>query len=251
MSTAAHRSASSRHLQLAPATDGLDPAGPEGSPVWSMMRPPLLRVCAGEALLLTDDDVNLVDLVNQASAISPWLLDDDADPDQYRLAEVLLDHLCHKYGTQRRGKGDRLKNLESAYRRHLLPFLIELDASLPADQRGVASKRLRHLEKLPAILAGDAPLPAATVAGDRLNRRGIACIFLDLRDASNVVSGGARALDVALRDGAIELHADVQTGREIVRTADLRTAGLLLERAVQLKHGSSSRWYRWVCCTDR
>lgn len=43
-----------------------------------------------------------------------------------------MEYLCHRFGIQRRGKGHRFKDLESIYRRHLLPFLIELDADLPA-----------------------------------------------------------------------------------------------------------------------
>ncbi len=33
---------------------------------WSVRRPPLVRLCAGEPLLLSDDEVDLVDLINRA-----------------------------------------------------------------------------------------------------------------------------------------------------------------------------------------
>lgn len=234
MSATEGRSAAGRlHLVASPSgvQDEVEAHGEDkANAAWSARRPALLRLCAGEPLLVTDDEIDLVALVNRAREVNPWLLSDDVDPDDYRLAEVLVEHLCHRYGIQRRGKGDRFKNLESIYRRHLLPFLVELAWSLPAEQRGIAGVRLRHLESLPAVLAGDSAPPAATVAGDLLDRRGIACIFLSLDDAARVVDGGARALTVAQTKGLLAEHTDVRTGERIVSTADLRSAGLLLER---------------------
>lgn len=234
MSTASNREDSARYLSL------VDSAAEEGRGVpssqltlakqaWTIGRPPLLRVCAGEPMLLSDGDVDLIALVNRSETIGAWLLDENVDPDEYRLPEVLMEYLCHRYGEQRRGNGDRIRNLESIYRRYLLPFLIELDAALPEERRGVAAKRVRQLEMLPKILAGDAPLPAATVAGDHLNRRAVACVFLNLADAAHVVEGGARALQVALADEIFSTYVDVRTGLDIVRTSDLRAAGLLRE----------------------
>lgn len=228
--TASPRGATSpASLHLLPSTQEA------ATTAWRSHRPPVLRVCAGEALLLTDAEVDLVALVNRARDITTWLLDDSASPNDYRLAEVLLEHVCHRYGIQRIAKGDRVLNLESAYRRHLLPFLIELDASLPEGQQGVAAKRLRHLERLPAVLAGDEPLPAATVAGEQLGRRGVACIFLSLNDAAAVTRGGANAVHRAIEQGRLPVHADTRTGEEIIRSADLRADGLLMER--ETAHG--------------
>ena len=133
-----------------------------------------------------------------------------------------------RHPAPRQGRPDR--NLESIYRRHLLPFLIELDASLPADERGVGRARLRHLERLPGILAGDEQLPAATVAGDQLGRRGIACIFLYLADAAASSREAAVRWRSRCAEGTVPLHTDVRTGADVVRSADLRTAGLLIER---------------------
>jgi hypothetical protein len=50
---------------------------------------------------------------------------------------------------------------------------------MPTTRRRVADLRLKHLPHLPRIriLAGDLRAPAATVAGDRLRRRGAACIW--------------------------------------------------------------------------
>ena len=233
MSAAAGRPRLEGHLRLASDADVGDADGcaTDARAAWAAARPALLRVCAGEPLLLSDDDVDLVALVNRAREVRPWMLDGHVHPDDYRLSEVLVEYLCHRYGIQRRGKGDRIVNLESIYRRHLLPFLIELDAALPPAERGVAAKRLLHLEMLPQILAGDEALPAATVAGEQLGRRGIACIFLGLADAARVVAGGAAALEVVLREGAVPLHTDVRTGADIVRSEDLRAAGVLAERS--------------------
>ena len=123
------------------------------------------------------------------------------------------------------------KSVISVHRRYLVPFLVELAATRPAGRRGVAALTIRHLETLPRMLAGDLPLPAATVAGDRLGRRGVGCIFLALPDAAAVTVGGRAALDRAVADGPVPVHADARTGEPIVRAADLRGAGLLLESA--------------------
>lgn len=142
-----------------------------------------------------------------------------------------MEYLCHRHGVQRRGKGDRITNLKSIYARHLLPFLVELDAGRPPGERGVAHLRVRHLESLPALLAGDTPMPAGTVAGELLNRRGIACVYLSVEDAGRVTDGGPATLEVAIAEGRVKLHPDARTGEAIVRTADLRAAGLLMERS--------------------
>lgn len=240
-----HESARGSHLRLATDPSSAVPSpGPTASSPWTAARPALLRLCAGEALLLHDQDVDLVDLVNRCHEIEPYLIDDDIDPDDFRLAEVLVEYLCHRYGVQRRGKGDRLTNLSSTYRRHLLPFLIELDIARPPDQRGAAALRLRPLEALPKILAGDKPLPAATVAGDLLRRRGVACVYLSREDAGRVVHGGHTALDTALAQGLVDLHTDARTGEGIIRAADLRSASLLLER--EEPHGLSASTARNV-----
>ena len=219
-----------RHLGLVPDDRSLP------APSWSSTeadeRPAVLRLCAGQPLLLGEDDVDLVDLVNSAGDLEALLLDVEADPDEYRLAEVAVEYFCTRYGIQRHGKGDRLKSLISVYRRYLVPFLVELDASRPAGRRGVADLRITHLETLPRVLAGERPLPAATVAGDLLKRRGIGCLFLSRDDAAAVTDGGATALQVTLASGAVALHTDARTGEAIIRTADLRAAGVLIEPPV-------------------
>jgi hypothetical protein len=45
-------------------------------------------------------------------------------------------------------------------------------------RRGIAHLRVLQAEQLQSILSGDKPLPAATVAGDRLRRVAITCLWL-------------------------------------------------------------------------
>lgn len=104
------------HLSLVAGTDRAS---------WAERRPAVLRVCAGEATLLSEDEVDLVQLVNNAHDLDGLLLDDTQDPDDHHLAEVLMEHFCHVYGVTRHAKGDRLVSLISAYRRYLVPFLVE------------------------------------------------------------------------------------------------------------------------------
>lgn len=219
--------AARRHLGLvyaAPQTTAPDSACAPAH------RPALMRLCAGEPLVLTQQECNLVELLNNLEQLTTPLLDPNVDPDQYRLAQVALEHVTSHHGTNRQAEGDRVKSVSSAHRRYLLPFLIELDATRPQDHRGAADLRITHLEALPRVLAGDLPLPAATVAADLLGRKlGIIRVFLTLEDAGQVVDGGDQALAVALATGAVPVHVDVRTGQDIVRAADLRKAGLLLE----------------------
>jgi integrase len=192
-------------------------------------KPALQRVCAGEATVLTEAETDLVALVNDAQRIYDTLLDDEVDPNDYQLAEILLELLVYAYGIERRANGDRVIDVESDLRRYLIPFAVEMAAGMRADGRGVAHLRLKHLQHLPRILAGDLPSPAATVAGDRLRRRGAACIWLILDDAATVTNGGRPALDRAVAAGDVPVHTDARTGANIVMALHLRQAGLLIE----------------------
>ena len=78
------------------------------------------------------------------------------------------------------------------------------------------------------MLAGDKPLPAATVAADRLRRLAIACLWLTPADAAQVCRGGATAVRQALADERLTASTD-RHGQELVFAADLRAAGLLDE----------------------
>lgn len=57
------------------------------------------------------DDVDFVALVNAAGDLVPMLLDLDVDPDEYRLAEVLIEYFCTHHGIHRHAKGDRLQGV--------------------------------------------------------------------------------------------------------------------------------------------
>ena len=194
-------------------------------------RPALQLVCAGVPTLLTEEEVDLVDLVNRADDVIGTLLDLVADPDEYRLAEVLIEHLCRRYGVERHADGDRIASVQSILRRYLIPFLVESDASRPEGHRGVGALRITHLERLPRVLSGDLPQPAATVAGDQLGRRGVACLYLSLPDAARVTQGGKGALEGALAAGSVRVHTDARTGHPVIFTLDLRRAALLRERS--------------------
>jgi hypothetical protein len=241
MSAAQHARASVARLTLVPAPS-LTTAVPAGSgpePSWAARRPAVLRICAGEPLILEDDEVDFVDLANNADQINELLLDDTADPDTYSPTEVAVEYFCYWYGLERHAKGDRVKGVESHYRRYLVPFLVEMEAARPAARRGVAQLRIRDLETLPRVLRGDLPLPAATVAGDLLGRRGIACVYLAPADAARVSTGGLTALEEAVASGAVPVRRDVRTGSDIIAAADLRQAGLLAEP--QTPHGLSKK----------
>ena len=126
---------------------------------------------AGEALLLDDTEVDLVDLVNRASELRGLLLDPDADPSEYRPAEVLVEHLVDHYGTKRHANGERVVGVESGVRRYLLPFLVELSAGREPGRRGIGDLRFLHVDQLPSVLAGHStrcpprPSPGTTWTG--------------------------------------------------------------------------------------
>ena len=131
-------------------------ATPVGTPD---LRPDLARLCDCEPVALVK--VDLIAFVNG----SYDGLDPDVHPDQYTLAEITLERFHSHVGTNRRTKGDRATGIASDLGRYLLPFAIELAAAHPPGRRGIAHLRVPEAEQLQSILAGDKPLPAATVAG--------------------------------------------------------------------------------------
>lgn len=218
----------------APTLRLIQNAGSEAHAVAQVERPLLARVCAGEPLVLTGDEADFIDLLNQGVSHELILLDPGMDPDDVRPAEYVLEYYVHRYGAQRQADGDRAEGLATDYGRYVIPFLVEVAWSLPEDGRGMAALRLTHAERLPHLLAGEQALPAATVAADllrtRLGRpRGSRCLHLELEDAAHVVHGGETALASALHAGHVETVRDTRTGRSLVRPLDLRVAGLLIE----------------------
>ncbi|EYR65321.1 hypothetical protein N866_00625 [Actinotalea ferrariae CF5-4] len=187
---------------------------------------PLLALTDGHPVLLGADDADLIALVNAGTQI----LDPGTDPDQVTPATLQLAWFVHHVGTMRHTDGDRSVNLGSALTRYIVPFLLELAAAKPADARGVADLWFAEAEALPRILSGGAPLPAATVAGDLLRRSALTCVWLPLLDAGQVSHGGTAAVTDAISHRRLSTHRD-GAGHVLVRTADLRTAGLLLEPA--------------------
>jgi len=154
-------------------------------------RSDLVRLCAGEPVAL--EAVDLVAFVNRPYAG----LDPDIHPDQYTLAEIALERFHSHVGTFRRTKGDRAQGIASDMGRYLLPFAIELAAARGPGRGGIAHLRVPQAEQLQSILSGDKPLPAATVAADRLRRRAITCLWLTLADAARVCAEGEAGSDTA------------------------------------------------------
>jgi hypothetical protein len=186
------------------------------------LRPDLVRLCAGEPVAL--GRVDLIAFVN-----GPYAgLDPDVHPDQYTLAEIALERFHSHVGTFRRTKGDRATGIVSDLGRYILPFAIELAATRPPGRQGITDLRVPQAEQLQSILSGDNPLPAATVAGHRLRRVAITCLWLTPADAARVCRGGATALRHAMADDRLTTSAD-RNGHELLFAADLRAAGLLDE----------------------
>jgi integrase len=185
-------------------------------------RSDLARLCAGEPVAL--DRVDLIAFVNGPHTG----LDPDIHPDNYTLAEIALERFHSHVGTFRRTKGDRAQGIASDMGRYILPFAIELAAARPPGRAGIAHLRVPQAEQLQSILSGDKPLPAATVAGDRLRRVAITCLWLTPADAARVCTDGETGLRQAMASGRLTSSTD-RDGRELVFAADLRAAGLLDE----------------------
>ena len=210
------------HLRLVDST-----ADPH---TWDLSRPPALLACAGAPICLTADEADLIRLTNDAASHVGHILEADTDPDDVSTAEYLVEYMMVVYGLNRRAKGDRVVAIESNYRRYLIPYFVE--RSFASRHGGAIAKlRLPDLEAVPRILAGDAPLPAATVAADQFafrDRTGLQCLHLTLRDAAAVVTE-ADALDEALADGRVSTYPDIRSGEDLVRPEELRREGLLTE----------------------
>ena len=194
---------------------------------WLAGRPALLRVCAGEALILGEDDLRLFELIDSVGD-EELLLDPDTAPGEYTLAEVIVDFLSNHHGLDRHAGGRRVRAVAAAAQRYLLPYAVETAHESPS-RRGVAGLRGYDLRPLPRILAGDRRWPAATVAGEVLRRPAVECLWLSLADASRVCRKGE--LRAAVAAGAVQVQPDARTGAEVVSALDLRKAGLLVERA--------------------
>lgn len=220
-----------------------------------------MRICAGEPMLFDNTvDHDLMALINHAGDLFDFIIDREQDPDETRLAEVMVERLCDRHGIDMIAEGQRVSDLAYDIGRWLLPEAVELAQRLPQHRRGVAGMRIHDLKRVPQMLSGQEPMPAATVAGELLGRRlAYKCLWLSLDDAAGVTLGGQQALNAALDrtadsgagsgagsgahgdtgtvtspnqtwKGRLPAYSDPRTGQLIVSPADLRAAGLLIER---------------------
>lgn len=188
---------------------------------------PLLTLTQGHPVLVADADVDLIDFVNAGTQV----LEPTTDPDTISPATMQVAWFVHHVGDTHRTGGDRSVNLASHLARWILPFLIELSHTKPVGQRTVTDLWFAEAERLAKVLAGAERLPAATVVGDLLGWRGVACVWLTILEAGQVCHGGAQAITDAISRRQFITHRD-GAGHVLVRTADLRTAGLLIEKDV-------------------
>lgn len=198
---------------------------------------PLIALTSGHPMAVTETDVDFIELANK----DPQILEVDVDPDTVTPATMQLAWFVHHVGATHATDGDRSNNLASSLRRYILPFLIELADSKPVDQRGISDLRFAEAEVLTRILAGAAPLPAATVAGDHLRRSALTCVWLSVLDAGRISHGGTSAVTEAISRRRLTTRRDAK-GHELVFAADLRKTGLLIER--DEPHGVD-RDYAW------
>jgi len=157
---------------LAACRDG-DPAASRQDALVSE-RSGLLDLAAGRAIVIPGAD--LVQLANLRYE-GP---DPDADPDTVSAARYALDMYWYRAGEARRIGGERARGMHYDLCRYLLPFLLEHrgeDGPLQA-----ARLRISDVTTLVQVLAGERPLPAATVAARQLKRLAGTC-HLSLADA--------------------------------------------------------------------
>jgi integrase len=184
------------------------------------MRQQLLDLTRGLPVL-----VGHVDLV-QLSNLRYEGLDPDADPDAISAASYALDEYLHRVGEQRSVGGNRARAMHYDLCRYVIPHLLEhrgQDGPLSASRW-----RTSDVTAFIQILAGERDLPAATVAGDRLDRLAITCHWLDLDDAASVCDTDRATIMSARLAGTLPSFITGE-GQHVVRAMDLRAAGLLIE----------------------
>ena len=206
--------------QRAPQTHPPDDESSRTDTHLQRMRQQLLDLTRGLPVL-----VGHVDLV-QLSNLRYEGLDPDEDPDAISTASYALDEYLHRVGEQRSVGGNRARAMHYDLCRYVIPHLLE--------QRGhehpLAASRWRtsDVTAFIQILAGERDLPAATVAGDRLDRLAITCHWLDLDDAARVCDTDRATIMSARLAGTLPSFITGE-GQHVVRAMDLRAAGLLTE----------------------
>lgn len=180
----------------------------------------LLRLLAGAPILLPG-----IDLVAVAN-LSYDGVDPEVDPSHLTVASYALDMYWYRAGEERRVGGMRALGLHYDLCRYVLPFLLEHRGQTGPLTAG--AWRITDLTRFVQILAGEHPLPAATVAADRLGRLALTCHWLDLEDAARVCDLDRAGITAAITAGLpVSLAED---GQPVVRAMDLRRAGLLVEK---------------------
>ena len=184
------------------------------------MRQQLLDLTRGLPVL-----VGHVDLV-QLSNLRYEGLDPDEDPDAISAASYALDEYLHRVGEQRSVGGNRARAMHYDLCRYVIPHLLERRGH----ERPLAACRWRtsDVTAFIQILAGERDLPAATVAGNRLDRLAITCHWLDLDDAARVCDTDRATIMSERLAGTLPTFITGE-GQHVVRAMDLRAAGLLIE----------------------
>lgn len=187
-------------------------------------RSPLFALVALEPVHVSEENVDLVALANAGEQV----LDLDADISRATAAQLALDWFIEYEGLHARTDGERAESLISYTRRYVLPHLIETALAAPADRRTVEDLTFAQAQALALTLAGKRELPAATVAGDMLNRAAVTCVWLTMQEAGEVSHGGLKAVSDACAEGRVVARRNGR-GPILVQAAELRAAGLLVE----------------------
>ncbi len=185
---------------------------------------PLLDLVSGLPVKLTNADTDLIAWVNGR----PTVLAPDADLGQASPGQLNLDWFAEYVGKHGKTDGERAVGLAGALTRYVLPYVVEWALDRAPNLRTVTDFTFARGTGLAEILAGQQPLPAATVAGDLLGRRAAACIWLTPPDAGSVSHGGLAAVHGRISARDLPTHRD-SSGHVLIRAADLRGLGLLIE----------------------
>ena len=159
----------------------------------------LLALLSGAVVRL--EHVDLVELANEE-----YLgLDPDVDVETWSAARIALDDYLYAVAEQRRVGGPRARGMHHDLCRYVLPFLLEWRVTEHEPLR-VDRLKTSDLDRFAQTLAGEKPLPAATVVADMLGRDRLAltCHWLTGPEAELVT--GMPWRDVT---AAVPVHRDV------------------------------------------
>lgn len=146
---------------------------------------PLMALVALEPALLAQEDVALVEFASDP----PEVLGPNDDVSEASAAQMALDWFVEYLGVYRKTDGDRARSMYSHLTRYVVPHLIEVALDQDEHSRTVEVLTFKQARVLAEMLAGSRPWPAATVAGDALNRSATTCVWLTVADAAIVSHG--------------------------------------------------------------